>query len=832
MNNTANTSLFGTPGGFRATTTGTGITGTGMVKFNLVTGTDTMVKNGATQNISTRHHCIMCMKEYENKSLEELRLEDYTAGLKGPAQQPTQQTTGLFGNPAQASPFGANTGAITSTGTTGFGSMTSGFGATNQSTTSGGLFGKPVVPGFGTPAATTSGSAFAFNNSTTSSGLFGTNTQAKPFGAAAPNSTLFSNTNTTNQPTTGFGTLNTTQNTNFGGFGCQQPNQSIGLFNQSKPAFNIAPATSNTGFGFGQTTPASTSNSLFGAKPMGATGFGGGTTTGFGATAAPAFGTTPGFGTTSNTNTSLFNTSFKPATQTSGFSFGATPAGTSALGTNTSLNLGASGSLFGQNKPTGGLFGNPASNSTFNSLGTFGNTGGFGNTANTTGLGMNLLGGGALGGTMANSMQQNPSSVPVHQQILALVSAPFGDSPLLKNLLPASGKAQEMLKPANPTVGGKNLNNSQFKVSTTNSPKVKARVITPAQLSKKSLFEGLEEEDPTLLEAFQPRANAKRLVLRSKPLTTGSPMNSINDNLNIPANNNEGQGNPPGPDPLLSSSSSSSSSCSVEPVDKENFQGVHRGSDRRSSSTSWLKKKTLTRNMKIPEEEFDGQKSPFNSYETSREEALENTVAEFHNNGNEDKDNQTFSPQSQITSPGTSQLNCSLGDKSAGDSAVFNDCSHNLDESALSLFQSDCEANMAKVMLRRAGYYTIPAVDQLDEYVSGETCIVPNFTIGRKGYGNVYFPDSFDIYGLNLDDIVYFRHKEVVIYPDDDKKPSVGQGLNRRAQVTLDRVWPQDKNLHEPIMDPHRLMAMNYEGKLRRVSEKHEMRFVILISLF
>lgn len=124
------------------------------------------------------------------------------------------------------------------------------------------------------------------------------------------------------------------------------------------------------------------------------------------------------------------------------------------------------------------------------------------------------------------------------------------------------------------------------------------------------------------------------------------------------------------------------------------------------------------------------------------------------------------------------------------------------------------------------GYYTIPALDKLDEFVSGETCVVPNFTVGRKGYGNVYFPDSFDIYGLNLDEIVYFRHKEVIIYPDDDKKPPVGEGLNRRAQVTLDRVWPHDKYLHEPITDPHRLASMNYEAKLRRVSAKHDTNFL------
>jgi len=74
--------------------------------------------------------------------------------------------------------------------------------------------------------------------------------------------------------------------------------------------------------------------------------------------------------------------------------------------------------------------------------------------------------------------------------------------------------------------------------------------------------------------------------------------------------------------------------------------------------------------------------------------------------------------------------------------------------------------------------------------------------------------------------IVHFRHKEVIIYPDDEKKPPVGQGLNRRAQVTLDKVWPHDKSLHEPITDPQRLATMNYEGKLRRVSAKHDTRFL------
>jgi len=39
---------------------------------------------------------------------------------------------------------------------------------------------------------------------------------------------------------------------------------------------------------------------------------------------------------------------------------------------------------------------------------------------------------------VASNQAKTNGSVPVHQQILALVSAPFGDSPLLKNLLPVN----------------------------------------------------------------------------------------------------------------------------------------------------------------------------------------------------------------------------------------------------------------------------------------------------------------------------------------------------------------------------------------------------------
>ena len=68
------------PPGFGAATGA--VAGT-TVKFNAPTGTDTMVKNNTQQHINTRFMCIVTMKEYESKSLEELRMEDYAANRKG-----------------------------------------------------------------------------------------------------------------------------------------------------------------------------------------------------------------------------------------------------------------------------------------------------------------------------------------------------------------------------------------------------------------------------------------------------------------------------------------------------------------------------------------------------------------------------------------------------------------------------------------------------------------------------------------------------------------------------------------------------------------------------
>ncbi|KAI0236696.1 hypothetical protein LSAT2_012752 [Lamellibrachia satsuma] len=162
--------------GFRVVTAATSGT---MVKFTPPAGTEMMLNGGSQLNMNTRHQCITAMKEYESKSLEELRLEDYTANRKGVQQG----SATIFGaaQPAQTPGFSFGQAKTTT--------FTGGFGAAPAST---GLFGAQTTQPQG---STTFGGATAvkpvFGTATTSSaaapaafGSFGTNTGTSLFGGA------------------------------------------------------------------------------------------------------------------------------------------------------------------------------------------------------------------------------------------------------------------------------------------------------------------------------------------------------------------------------------------------------------------------------------------------------------------------------------------------------------------------------------------------------------------------------------------------------------------------------------------------------------------------
>ncbi|XP_055631549.1 nuclear pore complex protein Nup98-Nup96 [Toxorhynchites rutilus septentrionalis] len=828
--------LFGGPKtAFGAAAPVGGANGTAVAKYQQTPSTDTLVKNGQTNTVQTKQHCITFMKEYENKSVEELRFDDYGANRKGPQTGAT--AGGFFGATPAATPFGApvsqpqslfgqNTTSQPSTGL--FGSTTNTFG---QSTAP--AFGSTQNAGFGKPfGATNANTSFGFGQTNTNA-LGGLGAAKTAFGAAS--TSLFGQTAA--PATNTFG-----QTSTFGGFGTQNQTPATGgLF--SGTATSTAPGTSGfgglvaqtsqTGFGFGSNTATNTTGGgLFGAKPANTFGTLGSSFGQNPTSTAPTFG---GFGTNTSTGGTLFGSSFnKPAAPSFGLNT-ATSTGTFGGG----LNFGTgSGSLFGNtaNKPGGlgtgtGLFGNTSTLGGGGAFGTLG-TGGFG-----SGLGTSV----GLGTTG----QPTQTTVPIHQQILAMVTSPYGDNPIFKDIKPLSGTSEDSLKPTNPSAQKAILEsgNQQFKVS----PKVtvggvKVKPVSAATLSKKSLFEGLEEYDSTLDESFSLKPNAKRLIIKPKSAT---PTITIQNRSTLVSQ--------------VQANESTAAAAKEDQNPKETFQNqipVNQFEPQPSSSASsnqetnrrvsWLQSNALDKvrqSNRLSESILEStikEFAPVGSAQSTATSLLKeglldsssptgSTTGAAIGGGQQQPQPAGGAAKKDSISSGSSPIN--MNDSLLSNRSFLNETANatsGVDVSGVSAGGAEqAEPHPTGIVLNRVGYYTIPSLDEILQLMDEEgRCVVSNFTIGRKGYGNVYFNEPIDVANLNLDEIVHFRHKEVIIYPDDENKPPVGVGLNRKAQITLDQVWPHDKALHEPIKDPNRLALMDYEGKLRKVCDKHDTRFL------
>ena len=735
------------------------------IKFNPPTGSDSMVKNNTQQTISTSHQCISCMKDYENKSLEELRFEDYSAGRKVPGAG--TQPGGMFGSTTAQQPSSffpqqqqqQQKPLFGSTATTGIGTGTGLFGQQPQQSNS--VFGKPI--GFSQPAtSTTQPFAFGQTQPAQPASIFGQPAaqQAKPFGTTS----LFGSPAATTQPSS-FGTPVATQSQ----FGFGTPQQTAAMFSTPKPAFGATTTTSS--FGFAPTSTPSAASSLFSNKPQG-TGFG--TAAPFGATttsAAPAH-----FGTFTNNNLFTASTAApnafgaKPAT--TGIGFGAPTTAAPPFG-------------FGQQSTGTSLFGNNAANTAAKPL--FSSTGfgtGFGNSFGST----PAIGTAPLGGATSTSMpfgvnsaggavnfggtqQMAPNTItspqlPVHQYILTLSEmSQTSDYPLFRKMLEPSGKREELIKSSATTSSP--APPPQYRVSPLPVNKIRPKPLLNGMANtsgRRPVFEGLSDEDeaedmasPTVqpkADLFVPRRMVKKLQMKTINLDTTADVSQDLD--------------------------SDSKIAPYTPNTEEEASAVDARADLRNR------------------------------------EDLDDSVAVLIRRP----------PVSvpALNSPAILERSCVLDETGLGegDQTVVEDIQ------IPAVVDEVVPVHPAGLVLRRIGYYTIPSMEELATQGLDQDgkCIVESFTVGRHNYGHILYNGPMDVANLNLDEIVLFHHKTVTVYPEDAKKPDEGEGLNRRAEITLDRVWPVDKSTGDYIKDPDRLSAMKYEDRLARTAHRLQAKFI------
>uniref|UniRef100_A0A8B9VJ17 Nuclear pore complex protein Nup98-Nup96 n=1 Tax=Anas zonorhyncha TaxID=75864 RepID=A0A8B9VJ17_9AVES len=766
-------------------------------------------------------------------------------------------TGGLFGS-TQTKPgglFGSTTfnQPATSSTSTGFGFGTS-TGTSNSlfgtTSTGGGLFSsqsnafaqnKPA--GFGN-----------FGTSTSSGGLFGTtNTTSNPFGSTS--GSLFGPTSFTAAPTgttikfnppTGTDTMvksgvSTNINTKHQCITAMKEYESKSLeelrledyqANRKGPT-NPVGAGATAGLFGSSTATSSTATGLFGSSTTN-TGFSygqnktafGTSTTGFGT------GTTGGLFGQQPQTTSLFNKPFGQATttQNTGFSFG----NTNTLGQPNTNTMG----LFGATQPSqpGGLFGTAANTNAGTGFGTgtslFGQTNtGFGlvmliyvfkflpatgtlGTGIGTGFGTALgagqtslfgntqpklggtLGTGAFGAPGFNTSTAtlgfgapqpavaltDPNASAAQQAVLqqhlnSLTYSPFGDSPLFRNPMSDPKKKEERLKPTNPAAQKALTTPTHYKLTPRPATRVRPKALQSAGSAKSQLFDGLDDDEPSLSNgAFMPKKSIKKLVLKNlNNSSLFSPVNRENEDLASPSEYPEN-----GDRFFLS-----------VPSDENHRQDGEREEE---------------------EDQHEVTRFYTNPIAKPIPQTPENTVHKHQNNV--DDTIVALNMRAALRN----------GLEGSSEDASFHDDS--LQDEREEESETMHHVHPAGIVLTRAGYYTIPSMEELARFTNDRNeCIVTDFTIGRKGYGSIYFEGEVNLTNLNLDDIVHIRRKEVIVYPDDERKPPIGEGLNRRAEVTLDGVWPTDKTSRCLIKSPERLAEMNYEGRLESVSRKQGARF-------
>ena len=777
------------------------------------------------------------MLPYQKYCFEELRVGDYNAGRRfgnatGQAGGFGSSTFGGFGS-SNTGGFGNNSNTSnqfgsTTTSSTGFGAntATTGFGG-------GGLFGSK--PGGGGLFGQQTSSA----SSTSAGGLFGTSTNASnnAFGSGA---------------STGFGASGGLFGTN---------NQ-----NQPKPSlFGNTASNSGSGFSFGNTAPANTTNAsgggLFGntgnSSNTGAFGgnqqqsgglFGnnnnqqqqkpslfGNTTGGFGASTnqpQPAGGL---FGGNTNTNTG-------------GGLFGAN---------NNSTNTGSGGGLFGggsTNNTSGGLFGAANNNQPKPGGGLFGGTN-FGN-ANAPNTG---------GGLFGNNNQQQSSSLFGTNNNNAGSGFSFGNSankPANGSLFGTSGNQApggfggSMFAPAQSTQ--QNQQQSQFKVSSLNDPN---------PYGQTSIWTGLPVPTPENSKPlFTPlSATQKMKQSQSKP----PPSLRLNQSryMTPPRRSGFGFSYSTYGTPNSAASTPGGGGLSGSMYGSRGFNGGSFGrSFGKSASVSNLRSQfNADGNGALSSDPFAATNTRWSSGNTRRltiDRSIRNdlfsrpSLPAFPTNANSSSiNNSTALPSTASQSLPAPEPVPKLRKRVSFDSGTAggqNGVSNSEDQpfaaveddeddrtrsritagsstpeaepvrgNELAVVPEDRESDdvsskhasvQAKPDPQPGDYWMKPTRAELGNIPRPKLSEFVGFEVGRRGCGKVVFNGKVDLTTIPLDDlyekIVEIRLRSITVYPDASSKPPVGKGMNVPSTISIENSWPRARGQPSsvtsgPIFDKH-----------------------------
>lgn len=130
--------------------------------------------------------------------------------------------------------------------------------------------------------------------------------------------------------------------------------------------------------------------------------------------------------------------------------------------------------------------------------------------------------------------------------------------------------------------------------------------------------------------------------------------------------------------------------------------------------------------------------------------------------------------------------------------------------------------------LKEGDYWTRPSIAQLQTMSFQELSHLPDFTVGRIGYGEITFLQPVNLTSLKViadipGGVVEFTSRCCVVYVDETIKPPPGEGLNVPSRITLEKCWTNDRATGDWIKDASH---PRYKRHLRTMRTKENTEFI------